>query len=1467
MGNSGSGHHSYKSSPSQTQQFVQSLPRDGRGRGSSTTAAQKYYNGGFKVLPERVPGQKLRLTDNGNLLQNGGTLSGRRLIGSEPMANDQEFARLLKRRSDITHESSRTDDEYEVESHSRNRFERDGTLNKKYHSNPDLLHSHGIVSGNPSGVLKKDNSRGKKAAKKTKAPSPPRHQYSEDEGDNSHVHGVSGGHGATKDKRRSFANFLRSSPKKSNDGKNKVSHPPKQEFNDFGEHPDEMPIPYSMSPTDINAEVTAAKTDSRDKSVTYVLERREMHSSSSVLNINKTQNHLSSTYKNGPIHLEDSNPESWHFKRGQSPDTYKVSQPPIQGQSPSNRHPQLQANLSDGSMQARSIDRTDLRNRAFELQKRVRSMDSLAHSSDDRNIHLGRRNSPSPRPLREAPSRELLESLGANSHSRVAPLTRKSSYGSSLQIDITGERRSPLNSGHKQMGAAPSPMQLLQDNGPIPAVRSHLLQRSDSNNRKTFYYGGESSDDRQFVGSLDRRGLDTKKHFLQKDPVGTEGYSSEREHLRITKDNQRRQHFDHEDEDVIKIKQFNFDADRPLKDRQQRQVMPKQMVTQEMRDNDNSTSKMGKTYRDKNISSDNGLQGILFDDGRDRASDLIIKRRQKSGPGHGLVEDEEDDNGQLSSEDEMDINMQLRPTLPKRPPIMPRFSPTQVWRSFTLDGETGATPADRASNHSSEPEDADVFEERILRIARPIAPPRGSNEKSADSGISPGAVSPDPPLYDFDAVVVIPERGSKTSRPNARKPFQYLPTSPPRPISPLNAKDGGMHLLGTPNAGGSRPVYHSHHHHESPVVDKRRQWTPEEDLASDFDAGSADHVAPEPVWKASGPGMISTQPKLTSRKEMFSSSRQEISNKSESPDDSQESIKSPRKYKSPKVGDNTNSSQTYNSVRKLKRSLSGVLQGQVRTKTGDEESHTNLDDNWSLSRSLPNSLHNGHDGERMGPRHIKDSRSATSGSAGQPKLPRSESGPIFFANSHSENYERHSFADLEGLAYNAERNGLGGTGMRYNRNGHIVYLPKYEAMEIISENKERNDDGRKAYSDLGMGTKPTSQTNDGRNFPLKKPKKFTYQSTVRQLERKQLEEKLSQEVAIREHQRTREMDLVNKVEEEFQRKRDREKADIRNQLRILSMESLHDDNHTSYQQNNTRSLPREYPVYDDNCDDQGGHLRENSATDRNEWGHLSLPPMIIPPEDYDLTLPRESKSKTGGRLPKWNSSENRTKTQLTVLTNSGKNTNTGGTSPMGSSGFFGGIGKWMRRQQRLEKHNDHSPPRQEPEGAPSSFGLSGLHLDTDRNGPSTPNGPFESQPNSPHQQNRSFAVAGAKFSSGRLPDDQPYTKPVSPISPQQRKTIYTHLAEVVEKEEHIQKNRSPVGARDARTSIWITQDKPHINTKSAPNRVVANNSQGLDFYDNSYNLDREMERGKSDSSTVDNASTQYTRSTRDNYDR
>ncbi|OWR53441.1 hypothetical protein KGM_210620B, partial [Danaus plexippus plexippus] len=106
-----------------------------------------------------------------------------------------------------------------------------------------------------------------------------------------------------------------------------------------------------------------------------------------------------------------------------------------------------------------------------------------------------------------------------------------------------------------------------------------------------------------------------------------------------------------------------------------------------------------------------------------------------------------------------------------------------------------------------------------------------------------------------------------------------------------------------------------------------------------------------------------------------------------------------------------------------------------------------------------------------------------------------------------------------------------------------------------------------------------------RNSSTSRGKRFTFQSTVRQLERRRLAEKLSKEADLKEQQRLTELEAMRRVEEEFQRKRAREKANIRQQLRLVT--------------SGANSMPS--PTHNNKSrDDPDGSCRESSAVDRRD---------------------------------------------------------------------------------------------------------------------------------------------------------------------------------------------------------------------------------------------------------------------------
>ncbi|CAG9855437.1 unnamed protein product [Phyllotreta striolata] len=202
----------------------------------------------------------------------------------------------------------------------------------------------------------------------------------------------------------------------------------------------------------------------------------------------------------------------------------------------------------------------------------------------------------------------------------------------------------------------------------------------------------------------------------------------------------------------------------------------------------------------------------------------------------------------------------------------------------------------------------------------------------------------------------------------------------------------------------------------------------------------------------------------------------------------------------------------YNGLQKFKKSISGVwgnLSSRRDFATNDEPNN-----NWFLSKSAPNSLTN---------------------------------------VIHS--LERHK--TLEQQQYS------GG-----NTPARLMYLPEMDnhakkpphsklqskSCENVAGEVEKEGKSPQPLQD------PSSRFDDFPWSSRRKPKKYTFQSTIRQIEKKRLSDKLSREAERREKERLRELNAMQRVEEEFQRKRASEKANIRQQLRLFSL-----DESTGYQ--------------------------------------------------------------------------------------------------------------------------------------------------------------------------------------------------------------------------------------------------------------------------------------------------------------
>lgn len=271
--------------------------------------------------------------------------------------------------------------------------------------------------------------------------------------------------------------------------------------------------------------------------------------------------------------------------------------------------------------------------------------------------------------------------------------------------------------------------------------------------------------------------------------------------------------------------------------------------------------------------------------------------------------------------------------------------------------------------------------------------------------------------------------------------------------------------------------------------------------------------------------------------------------------------------------------EAFNSLQKFRRSVTGAF-GLMPLDSEKKRVQDPLDDNWLLSSSAPTSLqHCGHlngdweddDGadaedetEERFPMVMKTPSFSYLASGGHvmylPESTQTQSlnsrvlenggdGKTKFRKNQVEEIKRSSkfYSSDNERSSKYARNGRGFSfGDRFAQEGGIRPRSYSKSCENITyEMRQRNGSpGREILEVRKKEAKGVSS----------KSKKFTFQSTVRQIERRRIAEKLSREAEVKEKQRKNELEAMRKVEEEFQKKRAREKANIRQQLRLYSMD-------------------------------------------------------------------------------------------------------------------------------------------------------------------------------------------------------------------------------------------------------------------------------------------------------------------------
>ncbi|XP_050538450.1 uncharacterized protein LOC126903919 isoform X2 [Daktulosphaira vitifoliae] len=199
-----------------------------------------------------------------------------------------------------------------------------------------------------------------------------------------------------------------------------------------------------------------------------------------------------------------------------------------------------------------------------------------------------------------------------------------------------------------------------------------------------------------------------------------------------------------------------------------------------------------------------------------------------------------------------------------------------------------------------------------------------------------------------------------------------------------------------------------------------------------------------------------------------------------------------------------------------------------KTKVALEKSKSRLDDNWVLSKSVPDSLHK-------------------SGLVGNyPSCNWEQEEYLGIDEPTDENLTMSSLPKFSYLA----------AGRR------AMYLPEYKSLNCMYPRSEKNN-FEERIKNISQSCENLTRDNQKDDIlPIKNDrvrqkksasKKFAFQSTIRQIERRKIAEKLAKEAEHKERQRLSEMEAMRRVEEEFQRKREREKANIRQQLRLYTL--------------------------------------------------------------------------------------------------------------------------------------------------------------------------------------------------------------------------------------------------------------------------------------------------------------------------
>uniref|UniRef100_A0A182PSV5 Uncharacterized protein n=1 Tax=Anopheles epiroticus TaxID=199890 RepID=A0A182PSV5_9DIPT len=540
----------------------------------------------------------------------------------------------------------------------------------------------------------------------------------------------------------------------------------------------------------------------------------------------------------------------------------------------------------------------------------------------------------------------------------------------------------------------------------------------------------------------------------------------------------------------------------------------------------------------------------LLNSSRFRSSDSVASSEADGRTGGTGGWDEPDGPGQ------QEIALKLRPTLPRKQFDIPRFSPAAAWRLLTTEDEFCTRDAPAETVVGGVPED------RIQRVYREPGVPGLPDNKSGDSGIS----------GDAGILADIGQEGGGKEEEEEEEDEEEDGEGEERAgdASPESGTQGGLRKGGGERGWSSSALL-------------LMPWTPQQDLDDDDDDDEEDddeeveelegEEEEEETTRGSGSeprrrtadgegggrGRTEPRPDFSSKGHLFSLSLPRENHLSiynvESADEKVEK-------------------HVFNSLQKFRKSVSGAFIKSDEPGAGHLGDST--DSNWFLGR-LDTKLSNGTAGvpgaSDKRSKLLPDGREReTAGDSAPnvtskhssigylvsgkhmmylPKEPTKLSHATDKSSKQDENNNRKSYHNQNGTAVAtiSERVGPSGTAGAAGRTAGTT-------------DKENLQDPVPVGA--GGTTSTTHQSGEFEAFPVKltnrRNHRFTFQSTIRQIEKRRVAEKLSREAEIKEAMRLSELEAMRRVEEEFQKKRAREKASIRHQLRLFSMEN-HPDQH------------------------------------------------------------------------------------------------------------------------------------------------------------------------------------------------------------------------------------------------------------------------------------------------------------------